>query len=342
MENVLAETLELFPSEFIHIGGDEASKAFWSKCKFCQQRKTTEKLANEHELQSYFIKRMEKYLNSKGRRLIGWNEILEGGLAPNATVMSWQGTRGGVIAARAGHDVVMSPEEFIYFDHPESNAPGYPMSWGSAISSLETVYNYEPIPSELTAEEAKHVLGAQANMWTVYTHTDESIEFMTYPRLCALAEITWTNKANRNWKNFQNRMETHFKRLDAMGVTNFRDATVKIGKWKSAEMSETYKSISYDITDILKKEGAGKYDVLFQYTGGAHMLRIEWTAIYEGQTQLSRDEHPGFTGASHENNTYRLDIKTLSPGKKHKLTAWVRSDGGTDSNGVVSIRKAPK
>ena len=298
-----------------------------------------EGLANEHELQSYFVKRIEKYLNSKGRRLIGWNEILEGGLAPNATVMSWQGIGGGIKAARAGHDVVMSPQEYIYFDHPESNVPGYPMSWGDAISSLETVYNYEPIPSELTSAQAKHVLGVQANMWTIYAHTDELIEFMTYPRLCALAEIAWTSRDDRSWEDFQTRMETHFKRLDALEVANFRDTSVTVGTWTPTEMPETFKTVSYDVTDVIEKYGDGKYDVTFQYTGGAHKLDIDWAAIYQGQTELSRDSHYGFTGARHIGNTYRLDIKTLSPGEEYTLKAQIRSNGETDSNGYVSISK---
>ncbi len=225
LEDVLTEVLALFPSEFIHIGGDEVDKKWWKACETCQARMRSEGLANEHELQSHFIKRIERFLAARGRRLIGWDEILEGGLAPNATVMSWRGTQGGIAAARQGHDVVMSPNKALYFDHFQSTAPSHPSAW-PGLNSLRTVYDYEPVPAELSGEQATHVLGAQANVWTCFTHTDALLDMMTYPRACALAEITWSPRESRDWSDFSRRMKTHKRRLDAIGVNYYRGTPV--------------------------------------------------------------------------------------------------------------------
>jgi hexosaminidase len=220
LEDVLTEVIDLFPGTYVHIGGDECPKSRWEKCQKCQSRIKAEGLKDEHELQSYFIKRIEKFLNGKGKRLIGWDEILEGGLAPNATVMSWRGTQGGIAAARAGHDVVMSPNADCYFDHYQSRNPGEPLAIGG-LTTLKDVYHYEPIPAALTATEAKHVLGAQANVWTEYIPTPSHVEYMIEPRMSAMAEVVWTAKDNRNWDDFQHRMAEHYNRLDAMDV-NYR------------------------------------------------------------------------------------------------------------------------
>jgi hexosaminidase len=221
MEDVLTDVMELFPSEYIHIGGDECPKARWEKCPKCQARIKNEGLKDEHELQSYFIKRIEKFLNSKGRRLIGWDEILEGGLAPNASVMSWRGTEGGIAAARSGHDVVMSPTTHCYFDYYQSkNRKEEPEAIGGFLP-LEKVYSFEPVPAELTPEQGKHVVGAQGNVWTEYIHTPADVEYMALPRMCALAEVVWTPAELKDWDDFRERLDHLTKRLDAMGV-NYR------------------------------------------------------------------------------------------------------------------------
>jgi len=221
MEDVLTEVMELFPSEYIHIGGDECPKARWEKCAKCQARIEKEGLKDEHELQSYFIKRIEKSLNSKGRRLIGWDEILEGGLAPNASVMSWRGTEGGIAAARSGHDVVMSPTTHCYFDYYQSkNKKEEPEAIGGFLP-LEKVYSFEPVPAELAPEQRKHVIGAQGNIWTEYIRTPSDVEYMALPRMCALAEVVWTPAELKDWDDFMDRLDRFLERLDAMGV-NYR------------------------------------------------------------------------------------------------------------------------
>jgi hexosaminidase len=213
LENVLDEVLHIFPSEYIHIGGDEAPKMRWENCPKCRERIKNEQLADEHELQSWFVQRIERYLNSKGRKIIGWDEILEGGLAPNATVMSWRGTSGGIAAAQLGHDVIMTPGAPCYFDHYQANPDNEPLAI-CCFNPLHKVYEYEPIPEELSEHEAKHVLGAQGNVWTEYIKTSDHVEYMAYPRAMALAEVLWTPKGKRNWNNFLERLKAHFVRLD--------------------------------------------------------------------------------------------------------------------------------
>lgn len=216
MENVLDEVMQLFPSKYIHIGGDECPKERWKKCPVCQKRIRDEKLADEHALQSYFIGRIEKYLNGKGRRIIGWDEIMEGGLAPDATVMSWRGEEGGIEAAKLNHDVIMTPGSHCYLDHAQS-ANEDSLTIGGYLP-LEKVYAYEPIPAALTKEQAKHILGAQGNMWTEYMEYPSKVEYMLFPRIMALSEVLWSPKEKRNWTDFERRLPVLFDRLDAEGI----------------------------------------------------------------------------------------------------------------------------
>ncbi|MCL4124204.1 UNVERIFIED_CONTAM: hypothetical protein GTU68_004228 [Idotea baltica] len=218
LQDVLDEVIALFPGEYIHIGGDEAPKTNWKNCNACQNRIKEEGLKDEHELQNYFISRIEKYLNSKGKQIIGWDEILEGGLAPNATVMSWRGFNGAIEAAKQHHEVILTPgSHCYYFDHYQSENPDEPLAIGGFLP-LEKVYNLNPIPEELTKEEAKYVLGAQGNVWTEYMPTSEKVEYMVFPRILALSEVVWSNSKQKNYKNFVPRVEYFHKRLDALDL----------------------------------------------------------------------------------------------------------------------------
>jgi hexosaminidase len=219
LENVLEEVVEVFPGEFIHVGGDEAHKANWEKCEKCQARIRDEGLKDEHELQSYFIQRIERFLNARNKRLIGWDEILEGGLAPNAAVMSWRGVEGGIAAASAGHDVVMSPTSHCYFDYYQARH-GEPPAFGGYLP-LEKVYSFEPIPPGLPPNKRKHILGAQGNVWTEYIPTPEHLEYMLLPRLAAQAEVVWSDEKHKDYGGFEQRMVDHYHRLAMMKV-NFR------------------------------------------------------------------------------------------------------------------------
>jgi hexosaminidase len=217
LENVLTEVMEIFPSEYIHIGGDEAIKDQWKASDRVQQRMKEVGAKDENELQSYFVQRIEKFINSKGRKMVGWDEILEGGLAPNATVMSWRGTEGGVAAAKAGHDVIMTPIQSVYFWWYQGDPKKEPLAAGGYIP-MQKVYEYEPVPAELTAEEAKHVLGAEACAWAEYMEDEKKVEYMVFPRMSALAEIVWSPKETKNWPGFKKRMTRQLQRYDAYGV----------------------------------------------------------------------------------------------------------------------------
>ncbi len=217
LQNVLDEVIALFPSPYIHIGGDECPKKRWKESQFCQSLMQQEGLKNEMELQSYFIQRIEKYLNSKGKSIIGWDEILEGGLAANATVMSWRGTDGGIAAAKAGHDVIMTPGDYCYFDHYQADPKNEPLAIGG-FTPLDTVYAFNPVPGVLNKEEAKHILGAQGNLWTEYISTPEQAEYMAFPRAIALAEVLWTPPERRAWPSFLERLHHQIDRLDGMKV----------------------------------------------------------------------------------------------------------------------------
>jgi hexosaminidase len=227
LENVLAETIELFPSPYIHVGGDEALKDEWHDSARVQERMKTFKfddgraVTNEHELQSYFIQRMEKFVSGKGRKLIGWDEILEGGLAPNATVMSWRGIDGAIAAANAGHDTVLSPAPDLYFDHWQS--PGDLSPGRSDTLSLEMVYNFNPVPDKIPAEQQKHILGLQANLWAEMMRTEDRVTYMAYPRVAALAEVAWSQPKRMSWENFGKRLEWQLARYNKLGITYARE-----------------------------------------------------------------------------------------------------------------------
>lgn len=226
LEDVLSEVIDLFPSKYIHVGGDEATKTEWEKCPKCKKRIKDEKLKNVGELQSYFMKRMEEFVNSKGRTLLGWDEILEGGLPAEATVMSWRGFKGGIEAANQGHDVVMTPTSDCYFDYYQGPMDQEPLAIGGFLP-LSKVYNFNPIAPEISAEGAKHILGGQANLWTEYVPNFKHVEYMTFPRIAALAEAVWSPKEVRNWDDFSRRIKLFMKRYDTMGI-NYSKSGFKV------------------------------------------------------------------------------------------------------------------
>lgn len=219
LENILSEVIDLFPSHYIHIGGDEAGKGAWKTCPDCQRRMKEEGLNSLDELQSYLIRRIEKFVNSKGRDIIGWDEILEGGLAPNATVMSWRGTSGGIKAIKAGHDVVMTPGE-LYLDHTQDAPFKEPMSIGG-YGSLQVTYDFNPVDPSITQEELKHLLGVQANLWTEYVPTPEHAEYMYYPRTFAVAETGWSRAEDKNYEKFRPRAVELCNILQKLGYKTF-------------------------------------------------------------------------------------------------------------------------
>lgn len=219
LEDVLSEVIELFPSRYIHIGADEVPKTQWAANAEAQAVMRREGLADEAELQSWFVRRIERFLNANDRILVGWDEILEGGLAPNAVVMSWRGTEGGIAAARQGHDVIMTPTRHLYLDFYQGPKESEPISadWSGYPLPLEQVYEFDPIPAELSSEEGRHILGAQGNVWTEYMQTPEKVEYMVLPRALALAEMVWTPQEKRDMDEFRQRLEVELPHLGALG-----------------------------------------------------------------------------------------------------------------------------
>jgi len=213
LDDILSEVMEVFPSKYIHVAGDEAGKETWKKCPYDIKRMKEEGLSNVEELQSYFIRRIEKFVNSKGRSIIGWDEILQGGLAPNATVMSWTGIEGGIKAAQQHHNVIMTPGGYCYLDHYQSDAPGEPSAFGG-LTTLAKTYSYNPVPDELTNEQSAYIQGTQGNLWTEYVPTTSKAEYMIFPRAIALAEVGWTPYQHKNYENFTSRLTSYLKRLD--------------------------------------------------------------------------------------------------------------------------------
>ncbi len=278
LEGVLSEVAELFPSEIIHIGGDEAPKDRWKECPDCQRRIKEEGLKDEHELQSYFITRIEKFLNSKGKRILGWDEILEGGLAPNAAVMSWRGTKGGIEAARMHHPVVMTPTSYMYLDYFQGEPYLEPSAIGGFLP-LRKVYSFEPIPEELVGKEREFILGVQGNIWCEYIHSPEKADYMTYPRGAAVAEIGWSSPDRKDWTDFTRRLEAQYVRYEQMGI-NYASSAYQVyfeviddtvGKKSTVELkTDSYQpEIHYTLDGTEPSADSPRYDGAFevpQYT----------------------------------------------------------------------------
>ncbi len=338
-KDILDELMEIFPSKFIHIGGDEVNKKFWKKCTDCQAHIKKNKLHGEHGLQSWFIQQLDNHISSKGRRLIGWDEILEGGLAKNATVMSWRGEQGGTKAAKMGHDVVMSPQTYIYLDHGQSHSPLEPAHW-PGHKPLDRAYSYEPIPPSLSKKEAQHILGVQGNVWTVFVHEEWLLDLVTWPRAAAIAEVGWSPKSARNWDDFYQRLSTtHLTRLDNLGVNYWWENSASLGEWKTSQLKADNKHVTldYDITTAIKNLTAGKHDVNLTYTKGKHALSIVSAELLENGKVISKEAHEGITGSSNKNNAYSLTFPTQKPGIKYTLRITAHGSDGPDSNGRISI-----
>ena len=322
--DVLDEVVGIFPSSFVHVGGDEVPKRRWEECPRCQARMREEGLADAHELQSWFIRRAEGLLEARGRRLIGWDEILEGGLAPRAAVMSWRGTAGGIAAARAGHAVVMSPTSHCYFDY------------SYRTTDTRRVFDFEPIPAELSEAEARHVLGLQANFWSHIDRVPERVDAQLFPRLLALAERAWSPAADRDFEAFRWRLLAQRARLDALGVRWHLPALLEpAARWTPEGTPEDFEEMEWDVSASV--EGGGSLRVLFQYTGGAHRLEIRRVALLRNGDEVARDEHEGMTGARDVDNLYSLEVPAGPEGARWVLRALARGGGGTDSSGEVYL-----
>lgn len=280
LEDVLGEVIDLFPSEYIHVGGDEAGKSAWKKCPKCQALMKEKGMKNVDELQSYMIHRAEEFLNSKDRKLIGWDEILEGGLAPEATVMSWRGEDGGIKSARMGHDVVMTPGNYMYLDFYQADPKTQPYAIGG-YTPIKKVYSYDPVPADsLTVEECRHILGVQANTWTEYIQTPEHLEYMMFPRALAVAEIGWTPQELRTWEDFKPRMNAHISKLQGMGIRTFTLSD-------ELEVTMQVDTAGREIEVILDAE---KYPAEIRYTTDGS-VPVASSALYAGPITVQDSAH---------------------------------------------------
>lgn len=338
LKDVLDEVMALFPSEFIHIGGDECPKEEWKASERAQQLMRERGLADEHELQSWFIRQIDAYLTSKGRRLVGWSEILEGGLAENATVMSWLGTSGAIEAARRGNDAVMAPTSHTYLDYYQSmDRSREPQAIGGWVP-LWKVYEFEPVPNELTEAESRHILGVQGQLWTEYMQHPKQVEYMAFPRVCAISEIGWTRPDMKDYADFWNRLEHHLDRLARQDV-NFRrlDSSQRapLVRWSSGEFGPALQQKVSDIRAAITT--TGEYEVRFIFQNGAHRLDIQSVELRDGNTVVYRSDEAKQAGAQNNPAVYRFRLTDLP--QELKLVFTARADGGTDSNGVIVIER---
>ncbi len=335
LENVLTEVMALFPSKYIHVGGDEATKTNWKTCKHCQKRMQLEGLKNVEELQSYFIKRMERFISSKGRILIGWDEILEGGLAPGATVMSWRGVKGGLEASSEGHDVVMTPGTHCYFDHYQGPMDTEPKAWGG-FTPVSKVYEFDPVVDSMTQAQAEHVLGGQANLWAEYIPTTAHSEYMIFPRLAALSETLWSPKTNRSWTEFSSRLVPLFKRYEYQGINYARSAYAITAE---TEVNDS----THVITVALKTEFPDtdiRYalnDDLLETSGTSYTMPIEIDSTTT--IKASRYDHNAPVGQVF-NKTFNYHKAVGKPVTYNTL--YSNSYQGKGSNNMVNIVRGTK
>lgn len=355
LQDVLSEVLTLFPSKFIHVGGDEVNKRAWNANPVAQQRMHALGLQNEEELQSWFIRQMDQFLTARGRRLVGWDEILEGGLAQGATVMSWRGVDGGIAAAKAGHDVVMAPTTFTYLDYyqwPQSSAEPRAIS---GFLPLEKVYSWDPIPPGLDAAQSAHVLGGQSQLWTEWMPQQKQVEYMAYPRMCAIAEDVWSSMASRDFSGFSRRLTAHLERLKLLDV-NYRSLTPlpqPVGQWQgTAAAASAMPAVSqqsaagqqsgggrgaqnfgpftqqdWDVTSAVS--APGQYAAVFVQTAGSGRGEIEWVELRAGDQLIARVTRPGDTETRARENDYVFTIPSgAGAGARYSVRASMRISAG--------------
>jgi hexosaminidase len=329
-QDVLSEVIDLFPSEFIHVGGDEVPKEAWKKCPRCQARIKAEGLKDEEEFQSYFIRRVEKMISAKGRRMVGWDEILEGGLAPGATVMSWRGTKGGVAAAQMGHDVVMTPNPYCYLDYTYHTTPS------------EQVYSYDPVAKDLTGSMAEHVLGVQASMWTHIAATEKQIDYQMYPRLLALAEVAWTPQPFRDWSDFDARLARQLRCFQLLDIKYFDPAAVgkKIGAWQASDLAgETPRVFEWDATPLLTS--ASEVEVQVRRDDGQKPVYVRSVALLADGKEISREVFPGPLDKYNDVVIGWLALGTRKAGARYTVRATLQCMNEGGLAGSVWIMQPP-
>jgi hexosaminidase len=334
-DDVLLEVFQMFPGKYIHIGGDEVNaavkKSTWGESPACQARMKTEGLKTLDELQGWFTGRIGKFVSEHGKTLIGWSEIADAPLPPNAAVMDWQG--GAILAATNGHDVVMSPTKFCYLDYYQSLDTAVEPPGIGGFVPLERVYSFEPIPARLAPEFQSHILGGQCNLWTEYIPSLAHVEYMAFPRLCALAEVNWSAPTNRNWDDFSQRLKIHEQRLDALGVNYRRERAVKIGEWSPAQLSTNAAGTHLEWAVSSEIKAPGQYRVTFQYERGPGLV-IQSVSLLENGNEIATDVHNGFAARNPTKAAYVLNLPAKNADAKYTLRASVI---GSASSGAVTM-----
>lgn len=331
IDGVLAEVISLFPSKAIHIGGDECPKAEWKASPECQALIREKGLKDEYALQNYFTRQIAAFLTAHGRRLQGWNEILQGGTLPkDVIVQQWSEPQAASVAAQAGNDVVVSSSSYVYFDSSHDAIP------------LQKVYAFNPIPADLSPTLAKHILGVEACLWTETKPTDAIANEYIWPRLIAVAEVGWSPVSERDWAGFEARLRSsQYPRLSWMGLDTSEALLersdfnwgVRIGAWTPAEMSEQWSTRDWDVTPFL--DGPGQYTIHFNYEGGADAISIASAELLRDGQSTTKDIHPGWTGGVSHGRMYRLSLVDWSRAAHYTLRVQLRSEGGIDSRGAL-------
>ncbi|TKG97396.1 N-acetyl-beta-hexosaminidase [Puteibacter caeruleilacunae] len=333
-EGIVEELVDLFPCEYIHIGGDEVKKEWWEACPDCQKRMKDEHLESSDELQAYFIKRLEKIINKHGKYLMGWDEILEGGITKSSTIMSWRGNRGAIAAIENGQKTVVASNRGYYFQKDQTDNPLHPKKW-PGMMTLKMAYEYQPIPTNLPKEKLDLVLGIQSALWTPFTNKPDLWDLAVYPRNFALCETAWIPVGEKNWEEFQNRVLNHQLRLAYEGVAYWREESVKVGSWNAKEVNRADK-ISIDISKQLSQ--AGKYLVVIDHTKGNAGLNIQNVSFVKDGKPVALDYHFGSTEEGKDlDRMYFIDLQYLDKGAQYELQIDAHSFNGDDCQGDVYL-----
>jgi hexosaminidase len=341
LKDVLTEVMEIFPGQYIHIGGDEVRFNNWINHTLDREMTNALGASSMRVYQSHFTQEMADWIRSKGRTLIGWSEIYNGGLVTNSAVMDWLNTRGAQAATNRQY-AVMAPSSTLYINKWETayNSSGGGVVWSneppgqSGLCTLENVYAYEPIPAGVSGEFTNYILGAEGPCWSEWIPSLRNMQFRMFPRLSAIAELTWTPASLKDWTSFTNRLVLHKQRFDCGGINYNPHATPpEIGSWNQVMMSTNFAVLSWDITPAVTN--AGEIDISFCYKYGAHGLDIAWVALIEDGVEIDRDTHAGWTGFTPKAPTYVLRLPAFRPWANYTLRASVASRGGTDSNGII-------
>ncbi|QZT36164.1 beta-N-acetylhexosaminidase [Halosquirtibacter xylanolyticus] len=334
INDILNEVIDLFPSEYIHVGGDEVKKNWWEACPHCQKRAKEKGLENMDELQAYFVKRLETMVVSRGRKLIGWDEILDGGLSPTASVMGWRGMKGAEKSVKQGRKTVVASNKGYYIQRKQSENPYHPQGW-PRVTTAKHIYEYNPIPESLTKEQEKLILGIQTSVWTPFMHKSELWDIALYPRNCALSEAAWTPKDLKDWSDFERRMKSHVKRLDYKGVSYWRENKKVVGIWDTQDLWNETAVLKYDVSNEIKE--AGVYFFLGEIKEGAELV-VEKAIVLKDGKQIASDKHLGYisTDKNHE-RIYFLDIQDVNTDAKYELQLKVKGTLGKVSKGEFMV-----